>query len=481
MTTENKASYIKILVIVAIMFGFKYIPPFGGITQQGMAVLGIMIGLILGWSSDPKCMTWASLLGIAAMSFAGSGTMAENLTRAIGQVNIAFLFVVMLIMGALADAQVDLYLIQKIMGIKRAQGRPWVMTALLVIAPLVLGNFINTIALILFLLPLYGKLFKQVGYAPGDKYVIHTYLGMMISAISASFLFPFKGLAISNGALVEGYLKTIWTNVGFMLTITPWMILLSCGYVLFMRIIGCDVSKIANADMKIFGDGTLSLTKHQQWVFNAMLIYIIGCLVITFGGMMSNPIGAFLTKVGVYGWALILAAGMMIIKIDGKRLLEVKTAAVNGISWDTIWLIASATLVANALTAEGTGIGPLMYQITAPLLSNLSPAMFLIALSVLVLLGTNFLNNLAVKMIALTICGTLLAGGLAVNGAAVGGAILGVFTLGFLLPSSSMFGAFLHTADLVTPVAIYKNVLLTLIWVILTVCLIYVPLCAVIY
>ena len=45
------SDYIKFGIVLLFMFGFQFLPPFGPMTQYGMAVLGILIGAILGWSS----------------------------------------------------------------------------------------------------------------------------------------------------------------------------------------------------------------------------------------------------------------------------------------------------------------------------------------------------------------------------------------------------------------------------------------------
>ena len=42
---------IHYLITAIICFGFGLIPPFGGMTEYGMGVLGAFIGAIYGWST----------------------------------------------------------------------------------------------------------------------------------------------------------------------------------------------------------------------------------------------------------------------------------------------------------------------------------------------------------------------------------------------------------------------------------------------
>ncbi len=48
--SKNILYYFHRLVGIALMFGFGMLHPFGGITQLGMQVLGVFLGLIYMWS-----------------------------------------------------------------------------------------------------------------------------------------------------------------------------------------------------------------------------------------------------------------------------------------------------------------------------------------------------------------------------------------------------------------------------------------------
>lgn len=472
--------YLKWAFVIALMFGFRYIPPIGGVTPYGMAVAGIMIGLIFAWAWDPKCMAWSSLLALVALGTTDYGNVMTVMVKTFGTANIVMIIVTSFIVGALIDAKIDLYLIRTVMGAKFAQGKPWMLTFLLIFGPFIISIFVMNVIVALFLIPIYGKIFKEAGYKAGDKYVINVYIGMFLSLICSSYTFPFLGSPMVYGPMVQGYMGTLYTNGQYLLTVTPFVILMCAGFVLYMRLLRCDASKIINLDMSVFGDNT-QIEKHQKSVLNAMFAFIIGCLIITLFGNGSNIVAKILGAIGTYGWALIVAAAMMIIKVDGKRLLDIKTAPAAGVYWDTVLLVAAATCVASALTAEGTGIGALFSGIMAPILGGLSTYPFMIALVIITLVLTNIANNVAVRMIALTVCGAMIAGGMSLNAAPIGIMILLMSTIGIVLPSSSMFGAFLHTAEMVTPTAIYKNAIIALVYVVVCLCVIYVPLCMLVY
>ena len=65
---SNSSNYIKVGIVLLFMFGFRFLPPIGGITPYGMSVLGILIGAILGWSFDSQTMLHTSLLALVALA-----------------------------------------------------------------------------------------------------------------------------------------------------------------------------------------------------------------------------------------------------------------------------------------------------------------------------------------------------------------------------------------------------------------------------
>ncbi len=481
-TEKTSSAYIKVGIVLLFMFGFRFLPPIGVITPYGMAVLGILIGAILGWSFDGRSMTQTSLLAVVALATTDyPGGMMAIATNMLANYSLFAMIIGMLIAGAVVAAGVDNFLIAKIMNNKVAKGRPWVITFILVFAPYILSIFIFNAALILFLFPIYAKIFKEAGYKVGDKYVISVYLGAMLTAVCSNYIFPFLGIPLSFAGLVQMYTGATWSNADYMMTVTIFTFVVSVGYIFFMKLMRCDASKIVSVDLNVFGDANMKLTKHQSCVLWSMFAFIIGCIVFSFGSMMNNAVGQMLAKVGVVGWMCTVPAFMMIIRVEGKRLMNLDTATKAGFSWELILLVASATLVGGALTSAESGFGTFLTGVARPLLDGMGPYAMAILMFALVLLATNFCNNMAVMLIGFALIGSLAAGGMAINSVMLAAGVLVFSQLGFLLPASSMWGAILHTADMVTPMAIYKVVIPALIYILVVAAVVFVPLCLVVF
>lgn len=478
----SRSAYFKVAIVLLFMFGFRFLPPIGDITPYGMAVLGILIGAILGWSFDGQSMIHTSLLALVALATTDyPGGIETICTNLMASSSLIIMCLGMILVGALVASGVDNYLIAKVMNNKLAKGKPWLITFILVFSPYILAIFILNSALILFLLPVYAKIFKEAGYKAGDKYVLNVYIGAILAADCSTYVLPFRGMPLAFGGMVQAYTGTMWTYPQYMMTVTIFSIVLSAGYVLFMRLLRCDASKIADLDLTIFGDPNMPINRYQKSVLGCVIVFIVGSIIISFGGMLDNPVSLFLRKIGVYGWLITILAVMAIVRVDGQRLLNLPVATTKGFSWDLILLVASATLVGGALTSESSGFGQFLTGLVAPVLGGLGTFGVAVVMFVAVLFATNFCNNMAVMMIAFALIGSLVAGGLPVNGCMLAAGVLLFSQLGFLLPSSSMWGAILHKAELVTPMTVYKNVSLALLYIIVAIVVIFIPLCMIVF
>ncbi len=82
--SQKNTKYIHFLIVIAFMFLFRFIPTFGTVTAYGMAVIGIFIGLIYGWSVDADNLIWTSLLALVAIGMTDFGNAGTAIASAFG-------------------------------------------------------------------------------------------------------------------------------------------------------------------------------------------------------------------------------------------------------------------------------------------------------------------------------------------------------------------------------------------------------------
>ena len=151
--------YIHALIVVILMFGFRFIPAPEPITAYGMQIIGIFLAVIWGWSFCG--LLWPSLLALMAVGLTEFGNEYTVWAAAFGNQTAVLTLVSMLLFGALQATKTTDWMVMTLTNLRFAQGKPWVLSFLLLFIPLVLGSIISGVVIILFMLAIFEELFKN--------------------------------------------------------------------------------------------------------------------------------------------------------------------------------------------------------------------------------------------------------------------------------------------------------------------------------
>lgn len=106
-----------------------------------------------------------------------------------------------------------------------------------------------------------------------------------------------------------------------------------------------------------------------------------------------------LTQIG----PLFIAIGLLcIINADGKPVLNIQET-LQRVEWPTVFLLASFTLIANALAEEPCGVGAFLSIVFTPLVQNLSPWIFVTIIGIICVVLTSFMNQVPVGIIFMNV------------------------------------------------------------------------------
>ena len=170
----------------------------------------------------------------------------------------------------------------------------------------------------------------------------------------------------------------------------------------------------------------------------------------------GTAVYAFISNFGVIGGMCAASIMMMMIVIDGETIGDIVDGMRKSIPWDMYFLLAAALSISTAVTAEGTGVGPFLKMICAPLLADKTAFIFL---TILVLVGavvTNCLNNIVTLTLLIPVS-LAFAAAYGVSGQFLVAVFAIILYQGVVLPSGSIMGAMLHgNKDWLTPGQIYK-------------------------
>ncbi len=405
MQKNSKASYIHIAVIVIFMFGFGFIPPVAPITTTGMRVIGIFIGTIYGWIAYD--MVWTSIMGMFAVVASGICPIGDWLSMSFANATVVFIFLTFIFTGAILETGITEYLARKLLSIKAINGRPWVFTALIFIIATACA-LINGYAICIFLFAVMELIYKAYGYKKGDIYPRLMTLAIVLCAQTIYLnIFPFDiDAQITNGAYTGVMGEEITSLQWFTFSIPMTIILLIVLFLLYKFVFRVDLSRMNDFSVeKIFEEEEKAMNKEQK----AALFYIILFTVaMTAQGILPSLapnwiVSQFLDKLGLQGVMLILIALLMMTKVDGKKIANMK-AATQFVDWKILSMLAFAFPFATLLSGDATGIVPFIAQIVTPLFAGKSLIVFFFMATLLEVVLTNFLNSSVLIVAFISIC-----------------------------------------------------------------------------
>lgn len=399
------------VVGLLIMIGFPQLGPFEPITETGMWVAGILIGMVYLWSTLDSI--WPSLLGLLLFALY-SGYLGEEVTgyaavkavflNAIGSDTVITVMLGMVLFGAVEYVGCTKYLARFFLTRKIITGRPYVFLFIVFFCSYFISGFTLAVASLLILWPLMYESMKEFGYDRHDPIFWTSIFGIYLAATLGQPMFPFKGAAlVVTGAFTKS--TSIAVNypayIAYNLIISLLLLVLFLLFVKF--ILRPDVSKMKNVHPDQFNKNPLPPMNLQQKVM--LLTCLIFIIVLLAPSFMPKTwaITGILNAYGTNGVLSVCIIVLMLARFEGKPMLNFKEVAKRSMSWDIIFLVAAAVYVCDAVATDKTGLKAFIVQVLTPLLGNKPDLVFVGILLLFALITTNFANNAGMATIIIPI------------------------------------------------------------------------------
>jgi len=475
-STKKDMHYIHVAVMLLFMFAFRFIPAPAPITEYGMQVLGIFLGIVYGWCFAGG-LAMPSLLAIVAMCTTSYGGGMAVLGSILANATVCMIIFASFLMGPVTESGVGNWLMAKLLDMNFAKGHPWRITAILIIGLYFMSLLVGQIVVCLMVLAILPNTLRAAGYTPKDKYPNMLILGIMIGQVLSIMAFSWSTALMTLGTMQAS--TGLAMDFGkYLLAVIPFSVVSLFGYILLMKLLRCNVSKMTEISTgEMFGEEiNKPLTNFQKATLISMFVMVIGCIVISFCASMFP----FLTSFSVFGWMVAVPAVMMIVKVDGRPILTTE-AITKYFPWELFLCLASAMFVAGQLSAEGTGIGVLLAGLLGAFCGKVGEVTFLILVGCLALILTNFLNNLAIFMTFTTVMCALFNQGIITDiyTAVVVATLFG--SAGFLTPSGSVQGAMAHSFEFSDSKVYYVYGGIALVYYCILIAVLFVPICRLIF
>lgn len=403
--------WVHIAIGLLIMIGFPQLGPFAPITETGMWVAGILLGMVYLWSTIDSI--WPSLLGLLLFALY-SGFLGEDVTgyaavktvflNAVGSDIVLTVILGMVLFGAIEYVGCTKYLARFFLTRKIITGRPYVFLFIVFFCSYFMAGFTLPIASLLILWPLMYEAMAEFGYKPQDKIAWISIFGIYLAATLGQPMFPFKGAALVITGVFSNTAGVALSYPAYIAYNLIMAILLLVLFLLFVKfILRPDVTKLKNVSPEQFNKHPLPPMNLQQKVtLITCFCFIVLLLAPSFmpkDWALTNILNSYGTT-GIMGLCIIV---LMILRYEGKPMLNYRDVAKTAVSWDIFFLVAASVYVCNAVAQPQTGLKEFIVQTLTPILGNKPDFVFVGILLLITLILANFANNAGMATVMIPI------------------------------------------------------------------------------
>ena len=456
MQKVDRNQYIHTIIGVILMFCGWFIPPIEPITEVGMQIAGIFLGLIYLWSTSG--MLWPSILGIAAMIISDYGTMNSVLAASFGNYNVWVAVLMMAIFGVVEQFGVNDYIVRWVLTRKVINGRPWMFTFVWLFTAFILGVLGGGFAIIFMFWALTYKLAEDLGYQKGDSYINTLLFGIVIVVAMSAPILPFYPWVLQISGIWQSMSGAApFTFAQHLCIVVPIATLYLIGYVLLMRFVfKVNVKPLTQITADYFNDSPLPPMNGLQKFLLISIPVIILVLFLPSALPAGWGVTKVLNKLTVAGITLIIFCIYCCVRHEGKSIVDMKYLAGNKIAWDLAFLLGCVMAISSALTSDATGIKPFLANLLNPIFGGMSPFVLFAVLMAVCMILTNFANNGVIALLLLSITYITTSTMDIVNIGYFVTMLAFASQVAFLIPGSSIYGALLHGNDWLDAKSIYK-------------------------
>lgn len=436
---NTKKFYIQTGIILALMFGFGFIPPIAPITAHGMRVLGILFACIYAWTIGEQ--VWPSLLGLMALGFLPGNTVTKVFSSAFGNQTLLIVVFCLVFCTCVERSGLLSVIANYILTRRFAKKGPWWLAfAFFIIS--VLGTVVCAQpAVSIFLFAILFEVAPRAGIKRRSPYVVMVMVGITVTGYLGSAMLPYNAFLQIGIALMSSISPGFeFDYLAYCSLAVLVMVIMVCGLPLFFKLI-CPKFEYKILDDIVKAE-ELTLTVTQKITLASIFLLSI----ILFAPSIlpkGTAIHSFFNNFGVIGAMCGTSLLLMLIVIKNETIGDIADGMKNGVPWGLYFLLATALAISSAVTAEGTGVSEFLKMAFAPILANKTALVFTFIFIFIGAVVTNCLNNIVTMTLLMPVAATF-AGEYGVSPQLIVAICAIILYQGLVLPSGSVLGALLH-------------------------------------
>ena len=393
---------------IAITALFWVMPPIAPITPIGMKCVGAFLGMVYLWSMVDTL--WPSIFGLFMLGISGIDPTGLNgvWLNAVGNFTVLLVMFALVLFGAVHEVGDTMYIARWFLTKKVFKGRPFVFIAIFYVCCGVLSALLSPITSLIILWPIAISLTKTLGLTREDKIWSWFFVGMFLVSTLMQPFFPFMGAQLVPLSAFQGMTAQMGNPMEvpmaqYMAVNLIMTTLIMTIYILAIKLLRVDVSKLKAIDPAMIEEQMqLPPMNTVQKAYLIMIPFYIAALLLPSFIKGFAPLD-FLGKLGPLGVTVLFVIIFLVVRVDGKPLLNFKEMAYRQMNWGIFFMIAAAVYGANTLSNEATGVVPFLIQVLNPILGGQSETGFVAIMFLVALVITNFANNAAMAVVLLPV------------------------------------------------------------------------------
>lgn len=402
--TKDKLFYVKLMIALFFMFGFRFIPSPDGLSQSGMQVIGIFIGVLILWLTI--AIDWPSLLMMGALALVPELKFSNILSGSFGNTTFVFLIFTFILTYALGKTSILKKIAIGFITSKYAMKGPWAFVVLYSASILFLGLFISPSVLFFIYLPIHESIMEILGLTKGHKLGALLMISNVIMCGVSSGMTPIAHVfpLIAMGLYTDMVGLTIDYARYMMVAIPVGLIIFGLTMLVFRFVLKPDMSSLNNMDvtrLKAMVQPSSSKDKLVLTIFILVIaLWVLPSLLLLI--LPQGELYALLDWFDSLGTAMPPLIGVVllcVIHVDGKPLLNISDAMAHGVSWSSLLMCAGTLAIGSALTNTDIGFTTWLSTTLSPLIQTM-PVMIMVLIFAL---WSGLQTNLSSNMVTATL------------------------------------------------------------------------------
>ena len=400
-SVSDSRHILHIVVFFLLTFGIGFLPPFG-ITEMGMKILGVFLGMLYGWTFIG--FAWPSMLCLVALGFTGYAAPGQIIGSAFSHPAVLFTIFVLAFTTYCDKSGINDVMAKWCLSRRFFAGHPWMFTASVMLGTLIIGFLVDGVPAAFLIAGILYSMFHDIDMKQGDDYPAYLLAGVYMAGVLSFACKPWAGQNLMGiSALNDLSAGTaVISNISVIAIAMPVCIATLLLYTLIIRFVfRPDISRLANLTPEYLDTISSQIHIGRRQLIAAWALIIFLLLMFLPNILPSGTaVAAFFGKFNMVVAMVVILGVLSFLRVDGEPVFDFHSCA-SGVNWNVIWMLAASIPVSAALSCDGAGLSRVLSDALHSFVGNGNILLFLAGFMIFINVMTQFTHNVTIVLIAI--------------------------------------------------------------------------------